>query len=81
MAYVVYADALHARRLAPALHLVAQEVLGHSEQALVGGDVVAQLDELGHLSRRKTGMTIVRTDFGVLGRSRHPHRGSFGTTC
>lgn len=45
VAYVVYADALHARRLAPALHLVGQEVLGHGEQALVGGDVIAHLDE------------------------------------
>ncbi len=33
VAYVVYADALHARRLAPALHLVGQEVLGHGEIA------------------------------------------------
>lgn len=41
--YVVYADALHSRRPAPALHLVGQEVLGHGEQALVGGDVVSQL--------------------------------------
>lgn len=38
---VVHADALHARRLASALHLVGQEVPGHSEQALVGGSIVA----------------------------------------
>ena len=31
VAYVVYADALHARSLAPSLHLVGQEVLGHGE--------------------------------------------------
>lgn len=57
VAYVVYADALHARRLAPAFHLVGKEVLGHGEQAFVGGNVVAQ----------EGGMTIVRTGLGVLG--------------
>lgn len=32
--YVVYADALHSRYLAPVLHLMGQEVFGDSEQAL-----------------------------------------------
>ena len=67
VAYVVYADALHARRLAPALHLMGQEVLGHGEQALVGGDVVAHLDEVRHLVAQEGGHDDRAHRLGRLG--------------
>lgn len=67
VAYVVYADALHTRRLTPALHLVGQEVLGNGEQALVGGDVVAHLDEVRHLVAREGGHDDRAHRLGRLG--------------
>ena len=67
VAYVVYADALHARRPAPALHLMGKEVLGHGEQALVGGDVVAHLDEVRHLVAQEGGHDDRAHRLGRLG--------------
>lgn len=67
VAYVVYADALHTRRHTPALHLVGQEVLGNGEQALVGGDVVAHLDEVRHLVAQEGGHDDRAHRLGRLG--------------
>lgn len=66
--YVMYADALYAQRLALALHVMGQEVLGHGEQALVGGNFVEHLDEVHHLVAQEFCVRMLAR----IGMSTHP---------